>query len=395
MGEFLELLLDRRSTRPESRDDGARIALVIEGGGMRGVVGAGAACALRDLGIADCFDDVYGVSAGALTAAYLVAGCSLAATPIYWETLLPARFLSPARALRGGPVMNLDYLIDEALTNLVPLDEAAIASNPVRLHVIASSLDARRAVDLDASHGPLRDRLRASARVPLCSGGPVRLGGERFIDGCVFEPLPVARAIADGATHVLVLRTLPRMARRRGLLAVTLDDALRVRHPQLRGSAASSCGRYLQQLDDLDAWDEGGQVWALAPSGQPLRTYCRSAAALADGANRGYAMVCDALGAPAAAPFSVSDSLTIPSAAPVRALGVGVGAGVGAGGLALAASLRLRAARRTATVATTVAKPSVVAPHRRLRPRVPAAISAVVEQQAATVLSGVTRVAGR
>ncbi len=319
MSEFLELLLARRGTSSEGRRDGAQIALVIEGGGMRGVVGAGAACALHDLGVSDCFDDIYGVSAGAISAAYLAAGCSHVATPIYWETLLPARFLSPARALCGGPLMNLDYLIDEALTRLVPLDEAAVASNPVRLHVIASSLDAREAVDLDAGYGTLRERLRASACVPLCSGGPVRLRGERFIDGCVFEPLPVARAIADAATHVLVVRTRPRASRRRDVMSVTLDSAVRLRHPQLRGSAASSCRRYLHQLDALDRWDGDGTVWTLAPSGPALSTHCRSAPALAGGANLGYGMVCDALGAPIRAPFSVSDSAVLGSTVAARA----------------------------------------------------------------------------
>ena len=241
---------------------------------MRGVVGAGAACALRDLDLADCFDDIYGVSAGAISAAYLAAGCSSAATRIYWETLLPARFLSPARALRGGPLMNLDYLIDEALTELAPLDEQAIASNPVRLHVIASSLDARRAVDLGPDYGPLRDRLRASARAVL--GGPVRLRGERFIDGCVFsEPLPVVRAIAGRRHHVLVLRTLPRGQRQRNGVSMTLDRALRVRHPQLRGSVHSNRGRYLR--GSSRRWTAGMGTVRSGPRsrGPALPTYCR------------------------------------------------------------------------------------------------------------------------
>ena len=54
-------------------DDGHRIALAIEGGGMRGSVGAGMAAALLSLGFGDCFDDVYGASAGALVGAGFVA----------------------------------------------------------------------------------------------------------------------------------------------------------------------------------------------------------------------------------------------------------------------------------------------------------------------------------
>jgi hypothetical protein len=45
-------------------DDGLRIVLAIEGGGMRGTVSAGMAFALYELGLVDAFDAVYGSSAG-------------------------------------------------------------------------------------------------------------------------------------------------------------------------------------------------------------------------------------------------------------------------------------------------------------------------------------------
>ena len=49
-----------------ARDDGARLALAIEGGGMRGAVSAGMAIAIDELGLTEAFDAVYGASAGAL-----------------------------------------------------------------------------------------------------------------------------------------------------------------------------------------------------------------------------------------------------------------------------------------------------------------------------------------
>ena len=49
-----------------------KIALVIEGGGMRGCVSAGMACAIHCLGLSDTIDVVYGSSAGAVVAAYFV-----------------------------------------------------------------------------------------------------------------------------------------------------------------------------------------------------------------------------------------------------------------------------------------------------------------------------------
>lgn len=52
--------------------DDAHLALVIEGGGMRGAVSAGMAAALSTLDLLDTFDSVHGSSAGAIIGAYVV-----------------------------------------------------------------------------------------------------------------------------------------------------------------------------------------------------------------------------------------------------------------------------------------------------------------------------------
>ena len=49
-----------------------KIALVVEGGGMRGCVSAGMVCAIHCLGLSDTIDVVYGSSAGAVISAYFV-----------------------------------------------------------------------------------------------------------------------------------------------------------------------------------------------------------------------------------------------------------------------------------------------------------------------------------
>ena len=49
----------------------------------------------------------------------------------------------------------------------------------------------------------------ASTRMPWAGGAPVELGGQRYIDGGLGAPIPVAEAIAAGATHVLALQTRP------------------------------------------------------------------------------------------------------------------------------------------------------------------------------------------
>ncbi len=56
------------------RPEGAWLAVVIEGGGMRGAVSGGMALALHELGLGGAFDARYGSSAGALNAMWLVSG---------------------------------------------------------------------------------------------------------------------------------------------------------------------------------------------------------------------------------------------------------------------------------------------------------------------------------
>ena len=58
----IQVLQSRASSKskPGERTDPYKVALSIEGGGMRGCVSAGMTAAIKDLGMEDCFDVVYG-----------------------------------------------------------------------------------------------------------------------------------------------------------------------------------------------------------------------------------------------------------------------------------------------------------------------------------------------
>src|SRR4051794_41350966 len=88
------------------RPPGARIALVVEGGGMRGAVSGGMALGLEELGLADAFDAAYGSSAGALNAMWLVSGRVRDGLPT-WTDPAPLHQLvdkrpAPLRRAGGG-----------------------------------------------------------------------------------------------------------------------------------------------------------------------------------------------------------------------------------------------------------------------------------------------------
>ena len=89
-----------------------KLGLVVEGGGMRGVVSGGALIAIERVGLTSVFDEVYGESARAINACYFLAGKAAFGGWIYLEDLTSFRFINP---LRRGRTLDVDALIDEVM----------------------------------------------------------------------------------------------------------------------------------------------------------------------------------------------------------------------------------------------------------------------------------------
>src|SRR3954452_1092811 len=193
------------------RSPGSRLALVVEGGGMRGAVSGGMALALDELGLAHAFDAAYGSSAGTLNAMWLVSGRVRDGIPTWTDPALVHELISRRRALgRRGPVVDVRRLVEERDEQLSPRLFDAVLAGSTELHPIATSVDTGEAVDLHpeiADGQTLRLALRASAALPVLAGPPVELDGRRLIDAGLSAAIPFRAALADGATHVLGLRS--------------------------------------------------------------------------------------------------------------------------------------------------------------------------------------------
>jgi predicted acylesterase/phospholipase RssA len=203
----------RSGSRPGHRDDGLRIALSIEGGGMRGTVSAGMALALFERGLLPAFDAVYGSSAGAISAAWLLSstpeGLRGWADPDYARSLI--RWSAPLhRRPRRRPVVDVETLIEVLYQTEFPMDFASILASPIEYHPLATDAATGESTDLrplitDAAE--LRLALRASASLPFLAGPPIGLHDRRFYDAGVAESIPFRTPLAQGATHILVLRS--------------------------------------------------------------------------------------------------------------------------------------------------------------------------------------------
>jgi predicted patatin/cPLA2 family phospholipase len=222
------VLLDRARTgsRPGARTDPHRVALVVEGGAMRGVVSGGMVTGLEALGMRLAFDAVYGSSAGACAGAYFLAGQARLGARLYYEAVNNRKFINLLRGLQRRAIVDLDFVFDDVLSRQLPVNFEAIQQSGVELVVLASHVDGpeRNPVNglphVDAVRfsrfedaDDLLGALHASAQMAVVGGAPFTYRGMRYWDAAITQPIPIHAALADGYSHILVLLTLPRDTR--------------------------------------------------------------------------------------------------------------------------------------------------------------------------------------
>jgi predicted patatin/cPLA2 family phospholipase len=302
----IEVLKDRlaRSSRPP-HGDGARVALAVEGGAMRGVVSAGMVSALEALGLATAFDAVYGSSAGSINAAYFLAGQAAFGTRVYYEDINNRHFIDLRRPLIGRPVVDLGFLIDDVAVRRKPLDVARVLGGPVPLSVMATDVATAERVVLRqfSDAAALMTAMRAGATMPVLAGDPVPFGGGRYLDASLTEPIPVPSAEADGYTHILVLLTRPHEFPRSlsALDRFYILPRLRRLSPKLAEKYIDRGTPYTSLLGHIAAGTgplQRAQVLGLRPQPPGVSKLERRADVLRDAARRGYEAVLNAFNCP-------------------------------------------------------------------------------------------------
>ena len=296
MSSVIDILLARRARGSRApHDDGARVALCVEGGAMRGVISAGMVSALEQLGLTHAFDAVYGSSAGAINAAYFLAGQAGLGTTIYYEDINNKQFIDLLRPLRGRPIVDLAFLLDDVVERRKRLDCEVLQSAASPLTVLATDVHAQAAVRLQG----LRDRartiaaLRASATMPVVAGPPVPFDGRAFLDASLSEPIPVPAAEAEGCTHAVVLLTRAggMRARPSAFDRYFVGPRLRRLSPELATRYLNRAGPYTALVQAIDAGTSPlgrMQVVGIRVLDLHISKLERRGDVLRDGAKRGY-----------------------------------------------------------------------------------------------------------
>jgi len=179
-------------------------ALIVEGGAMRGAWAAGVLAYLHERGRRQ-YDFVYAASSGACSAAYFVADMWEPGLAIWRE--LACNVVRKSNLLRRKPIIDLAYLVDHVIRTRVPLSVAALQQVPTKFFIVLTDCHTGEPVYFHVCDDRVFAALRATSSMPLATRGFDFVDGQPYADGGVADPIPLRRAIQDGATDITVVLT--------------------------------------------------------------------------------------------------------------------------------------------------------------------------------------------
>ena len=225
-----------------------KTALVIEGGGQRGVFSFG----ITDTFISrnyDPFDIYIGVSNGvAVLCWYLIRE-----TDNNLEKMLYAAkgdYLNYKNIFTGKDILKFHQMYEDGERIFKPSMEK-IKNNLEGKDYIAVVTDA---IEANAEYYSFGDsdwmsKMIASGTLPLLVRTPSLINGRRKFDGGLTDPLPVEKAYEMGAKRILVIRTYEKIFRRKLKLENYIGALLSREYPKLQKALLEHDKTYNRALD--------------------------------------------------------------------------------------------------------------------------------------------------
>jgi len=199
----IDLIAQRKKQKslPERRNDPYTLALVIEGGGMGGIISGGMVVALEALGLLETFDQIHAASAGGYAAYLFKNGRTQKGLETYFHGRKHINFKNFFK--RDGKVINVPGFTEEVMVNI---DPGQMAKQPTP-HLYSTNVLTGELTEFSGltEATEIYNGLHLSALTPVLGGPPV----EDHYDGGLRASIPWRQAFAHGATHALVLRSRP------------------------------------------------------------------------------------------------------------------------------------------------------------------------------------------
>lgn len=241
----------------------SRSALVLEGGGMRGVFTCGVLDNLMDRGIA--FPYTIGVSAGACNGLSYMSHQRGRAKFSNIDLLEKYHYIGFRHLLTKGNIMDFDLLFEEFPKRIIPYDYDAYAKNSGRYEMVVTNCTTGCAEYFEEKSDPERiiDIVRASSSLPFVT--PISyVDGRPMLDGGIADSIPVVRATEQGFDNCLVVLTRNAGYRKSAKPSFVPWFAFR-RYPMLQEAIRHRNAEYNKQMELVERLESEGRITVIRP----------------------------------------------------------------------------------------------------------------------------------
>ncbi len=244
------------------KDKFKHTALVLEGGGMRGVFTSGVLDWMIDHDIT--FPYLVGVSAGSSNALSYASHQRGRGKYIFADLQVERHYLGMRNIWRHRSIMDMDLLYHELPETIWPYDYVAYRDNPMRVESVATDCLTGEAVYLEEKEDAARiiDIVRASSSLPFVC--PIaNVDGRPMLDGGIADSIPLQHAIDQGYEHIIVVLTRHKGYRKE-------EKKVKIpffyaRYPKLREAICTRAARYNKQVEWVEQLEREGRITVIRP----------------------------------------------------------------------------------------------------------------------------------
>ena len=240
-----------------------KTALVLEGGGMRGVFTSGVLDAFMKHNLT--FPYIVAVSAGACNGMSYVSHQPRRARISNIDYLARYKYIGLRHLVTQGCIFDRELLYDKFPNQYLPFDFDTFFSSPMTFEMVTTNCLTGQPMYLTERHDRQRalDIVRASSSLPYVSK-IVDVDGIPMLDGGIVDSIPLQHAIDMGhPTNVLVL-TRNRGYRNTGK-DMKIPRFIYRKYPRLRVALSRRLAAYNAQLEYVERMEDEGRVICIRP----------------------------------------------------------------------------------------------------------------------------------
>ncbi|OEE85581.1 patatin family protein [Enterovibrio norvegicus FF-162] len=237
-------------------------ALVVEGGAMRGIFASGVLDEFLEMGFRP-FDFAIGVSAGASNLVSYLAEQPKRSYNVVTELATNTMFFNPARFVKGGNLIDVDWLWKTALERY-PLDTDTLFTN-IPLLAAVTNVETASADYYWVNESNLSNVIEATSALPIAYRQTPCFSGGCYTDGGVADSIPVIEAYRRGARDITVILSQPESYEMTPMRLPSLMDHILKKHPSIANAMRQRADRYNASLAFIRQPPTDCKVRVIAP----------------------------------------------------------------------------------------------------------------------------------